>query len=167
MGVPATCLISRGAGCCPQAREAPIRDLARVELGAHPEGSWGARWAPGPRCRCPHGGDAGRGLAGGLPPTAEGQQKCEPAWVWEGGTRTQALPGGRGPWADLKGPTTSLSGHTKGWRPANTQVTKGLQLQRGLFQPLFPSLHLGEQSLQPRKEAGGPSTDLGGHRGVC
>lgn len=47
MGVPATRLISRGAGCCPQARgEALIRDLARVELGAHPEGSWGAPWAP-------------------------------------------------------------------------------------------------------------------------
>lgn len=54
----------------------------------------------------------------------------------------------------------------EGWRPAHTQVTKGLRLQRGLFQPPFPSLHLGEQSLQPRKEAGGPSTDLEGTEGL-
>lgn len=47
MGVPATRLISQGAGCCPQARgDALIRDLAGMELSAYPRGLVGGPVGP-------------------------------------------------------------------------------------------------------------------------
>lgn len=126
MGAPATHLISRGAGCCPQARgDALIRDLAGMELGAHPRGL--VRSPVGPvmarGAAVPMEG-AGRRLAGDLAPTAEQQQDVSQHGSGRAGHGPRHSQEA-GAVAGLKGPTAPPSVHTEGWHAAHTQVAKG------------------------------------------